>query len=58
MAGRDLPGEVMGKLTLTELSYLLVTRREPTPGQRRLVDAVLVSLADHGLTPERARRPD
>ena len=51
MAGRDLPSEVMGQLTLTELSYLLVTRREPTEGQRRLVDAVLVSLADHGLTP-------
>ena len=41
----------MGRLTLTELAYLLVTRREPTPPQRRLLDAVLVSLADHGLTP-------
>jgi citrate synthase len=51
VAGRDLPSEVMGQLTLTELSYLLVTRRQPTDGQRRLVDAVLVSLADHGLTP-------
>jgi citrate synthase len=51
VAGRDLPSEIMGRLTLTELAYLLVTRREPTPGQRRLLDAVLVSLADHGLTP-------
>ena len=51
VAGRDLPTEIMGRLTLTELSYLLVTRREPTPQQRRLLDAVLVSLADHGLTP-------
>ena len=41
----------MGRLTLTELAYLLVTRREPTDGQRRILDAVLVSLADHGLTP-------
>jgi citrate synthase len=41
----------MGSVSLTELTYLLVTRREPTPGQRRLLDAVLVSLADHGLTP-------
>ncbi len=41
----------MGRLTLTELAYLLVTRREPTAGERRVVDAVLVSLADHGLTP-------
>jgi citrate synthase len=51
VGGRDLPSEVMGKLSLTELAYLLVTRREPTPAQRRMLDAVLVSLADHGLTP-------
>jgi citrate synthase len=51
VAGRDLPSEVMGALTLTELTYLLVTRRDPTEGQRRVLDAVLVSLADHGLTP-------
>jgi citrate synthase len=51
VADRDLPSEIMGRLTLTELAYLLVTRREPTPGERRILDAVLVSLADHGLTP-------
>jgi citrate synthase len=51
VAGRDLPGDIMGHLTLTELAYLLVTRREPDASQRLLVDAVLVALADHGLTP-------
>jgi len=51
VAGRDLANELMGSVTLTELTYLLVTRREPTAGERRLLDAVLVSLADHGLTP-------
>lgn len=51
VAARDLPSEIMGRLTLTELTYLLVTRRDPTPGERRMLDAVLVSLADHGLTP-------
>jgi citrate synthase len=51
VAGRDLASELMGSVTLTELTYLLVTRRPPTPGQRRLLDAALVSLADHGLTP-------
>jgi citrate synthase len=51
VAGRDLPSEIMGKLTLTELTYLLVTKREPTPEQTAVLDAVLVSLADHGLTP-------
>lgn len=51
VGGLDLPSEVMGELTLTELAYLLVTKRRPTPGQVRVFDAVLVSLADHGLTP-------
>jgi citrate synthase len=51
IGGLDLPSEVMGEMTLTELAYLLVTRRRPTEGQRRMFDAVLVALADHGLTP-------
>jgi len=51
VGGRDLASELMGKLSLTELTFLLVTRREPTAGERRILDAVLVSLADHGLTP-------
>lgn len=51
VAGRDLPSEVMGRLSLTELAYLLLAGRDPTPGERLVLDAVLVSLADHGLTP-------
>ena len=43
VAGRDLANELMGSVTLTELTYLLVTRREPTAGERRLLDAVLAS---------------
>jgi citrate synthase len=51
VAGRDLASDIMGRLTLTELAYLLVSRREPTASECRMLDAVLVSLADHGLTP-------
>lgn len=51
VAGLDLPSEVMGRLSLTELAYLLLVGREPTSGECRVLDAVLVSLADHGLTP-------
>src|SRR4029079_14838679 len=51
VAGRDLPSGIMGRVTLTELTYLLVTRRDPTDSERQMLDAVLVSLADHGLTP-------
>ena len=49
--GRDLSSELMGKVSFTELAFLLVQRRMPRPEETRLLDAVLVSLADHGLTP-------
>jgi citrate synthase len=49
--GRDLAGDLMGKATLTELAFLVVQRRMPSPEETRLFDTVLVSLADHGLTP-------
>src|SRR5687768_584442 len=49
--GRDPSSELLGKTTFTELTFLLVQRRDPSPGETRLLDAVLVALADHGLTP-------
>jgi citrate synthase len=51
LVGRDLAGELMGQVTFTELAFLLVQRRLPSAGEARMLDAVLVSLADHGLTP-------
>jgi citrate synthase len=51
LMGRDLASELMGRVTFTELSFLLVRGRTPSPEEARLLDAVLVSLADHGLTP-------
>jgi citrate synthase len=51
VGGLDLPSEIMGRLSITDLAFLLLRRREPTAGEQRLFDAVLVSLADHGLTP-------
>lgn len=49
--GRNLADELMGHVSFTELAYLLVSGQQPTDGQARMLDAVLVSLADHGLTP-------
>jgi len=49
--GRDLATELMGQVTFTELTHLLVQGRAPTPQETVLLDAVLVSLAEHGLTP-------
>jgi carnitine-CoA ligase len=37
VGGRDLASEIMGHFTLTELAFLLVTRREPSAGERRIV---------------------
>jgi citrate synthase len=51
VCGRDLPGELMGGVSFTELAFLLVSGRLPSTSETRLLDAVLVSLADHGLTP-------
>jgi citrate synthase len=49
--GRDLADELMGRVSFTDLAFMLVARRPPTEGEGKLFDAVLVSLADHGLTP-------
>ncbi|MGH8975237.1 MAG: citryl-CoA lyase [Acidimicrobiia bacterium] len=49
--GRDLARDLMGTVTFTEHAFLLAAGRLPTPGETKVFDAVLVSLADHGLTP-------
>ena len=51
LMGRDLASELMGQVTLTQLTFLMIQGRMPSPEETRLFDAVLVSLADHGLTP-------
>ena len=49
--GRDLTGDLMGRLTFTEYFHLLLTGKEPTREQRYFLDLVLVALAEHGLMP-------
>ena len=49
--GRDLTGDLMGRLTFTEYFYLLLTGEEPTEEQRYFLDVLLVSIAEHGLMP-------
>jgi citrate synthase len=51
LMGRDLAGELLGKVSFGNLAYQLITLREPTPGQSRVFETVLVALADHGFTP-------
>ena len=49
--GQDLAGELMGKMSFGDLAFLIAAGRQPTEGESQLFNAVLISLADHGLTP-------
>lgn len=49
--GHDLVGDIMGRLSFSSYFYLLVTGREPTEAQRYFLDLLLVTIAEHGLTP-------
>jgi citrate synthase len=51
LLGHDLPGELMGHVGFGELAFWLVARRRPSSAELRVFEAVLVALADHGLTP-------
>lgn len=49
--GHDLCGELIGRITFTDHAWLLVTGSLPSPAQRRMLDATLVAIAEHGLVP-------
>jgi citrate synthase len=49
--GRDLTGDLMGRLTFTEYFHLLLTGEEPTEEQRYFLDLLLVAIAEHGMMP-------
>jgi citrate synthase len=49
--GRDLTGDLMGRLTFTEFFHLLMTGREPTDDQCFFLDLLLVAIAEHGMMP-------
>ena len=49
--GRDLTGDLMGRLSFTEYFHLLLTGREPTDDQRYFLDLLLIAIAEHGMMP-------
>jgi citrate synthase len=49
--GRDLSGDLMGRVTFTEHFHLLLTGDEPSEEQRFFLDLLLVAIAEHGLMP-------
>jgi citrate synthase len=49
--GRDLVSGLMGRMSFTAYFYLLTTGREPTDTELFFLDLLLVTIAEHGLTP-------
>lgn len=49
--GLDLADELIGNVTFTEMLHLLTFGSLPTSAVASMLDAILVTLAEHGLTP-------
>jgi citrate synthase len=49
--GRDLTGDVMGRLSFTAYFHLLLTGEEPSEDQVYFLDLLLVAIAEHGMMP-------
>ena len=49
--GRDLCGDLMGRMTFTEYFHLLLTGREASEDQRFFLDLLLIAIAEHGMMP-------
>src|SRR5271165_707744 len=49
--GRDLTADLIGRIGFTEHFWLLLSGALPTAAQRRILDATLVAIAEHGLVP-------
>lgn len=49
--GRDLCEELIGRISFTDHVWLLIVGALPTNAQRRVLDATLVAIAEHGFVP-------
>ena len=49
--GHDLVEDLIGSISFTEHMWLLVTGSMPSDMQRRVLDATLVAIAEHGMVP-------
>ncbi|PIW26289.1 MAG: citryl-CoA lyase [Rhodospirillales bacterium CG15_BIG_FIL_POST_REV_8_21_14_020_66_15] len=48
---QNLVTEMMGKMTFTEAMIRHILGREPSPADVAIIDAVLITLMEHGMTP-------
>ena len=51
LLGHDVANDLMGRISFGELAFWLIAGSRPGDGRLRVFEAVLVALADHGLTP-------
>lgn len=49
--GRDLCNELIGKMDFVDYFFLMLMGKEPDANQRFFVNALLVTIAEHGLVP-------
>ena len=49
--GKDLPGEILGKVGFGDMAFLEITGRLPNDRESRLFNAMAVTLVEHGVTP-------
>jgi citrate synthase len=50
--GHDLPGELLGHIDLGGMAFLEIMGRRPTPQEAEVFNALLVTLVEHGMTPQ------
>lgn len=48
---KDLVEDLLGKRTFSEVMFMQIMGREPRPVDMRILDAVLITLMEHGFTP-------
>jgi citrate synthase len=49
--GHNLSTELIGTIDLTQMTYLLIRGRLPTPEESRMLTALMVTIVEHGITP-------
>ena len=47
--GYDLTKDLVGKITFADMTYLMLVGRFPSDGERRMTDALLTILVEHGM---------
>src|SRR2546428_13812616 len=47
--GHDLTKDLVGKITFSDMTYLMLVGRFPSDGERRMTDALLTILVENGM---------